>query len=95
MMNSEFVIQQARDAAAKLRAAEYASDEERVRAAYLNALGRLPSEAEITRMTAYLEQRHQGIILQNTVSAAKAADQEAWSNLYQALFACAEFRYVY
>jgi hypothetical protein len=61
----------------------------------MHALGRLPSDAEIARITAYLDQRQQGVILQNTVSAAKAADQEAWSNFYQALFACAEFRYIY
>jgi hypothetical protein len=94
MMNSEFVIKQSRDAASNLLAGEYTSDEDRVTAVYLETLGRLPTEAEVTRAIAYLDQRHQGIILQNKVSAANAAEHDAWSSLYQALFACAEFRYV-
>jgi hypothetical protein len=53
--------------------------------AYLLALGRPPSDAMKSEALAYLEQ---------TVSADGKTKMEAWSDLCQALYATAEFRYV-
>ncbi|HXG63323.1 MAG TPA: DUF1553 domain-containing protein [Planctomycetota bacterium] len=79
-MNHPFVRTQAERAAARLLAEVPGGDRERVVRAWRRTLGRPPTEGE-----AALALRH----------AAGARDaQAAWADLFQALFASVEFRYV-
>jgi hypothetical protein len=57
----------------------------RLEMAYLLALGRGPSEQMKTQAMAYLEQ---------SVASEGKTQQQAWSELCQALYGAAEFRYV-
>jgi uncharacterized protein DUF1553 len=81
LMNSQFVREQAKYAAEKLLKAGEASEEERIGKVYREVLGRTPTAEELKRSAEYLK------------AAAAAEDKAAWSHLYQALFASAEFRY--
>jgi hypothetical protein len=54
LMNSRFVIEQARSAASKLLADSDASPEQLVTRAYLQVLNRAPSAAEVTRALAFV-----------------------------------------
>ena len=81
MMNSPFIMTQAR-AAATLTLKDNKKDPERIDDAYRKALGRLPTARERELALAYLsvplpEQR-----------------LGAWERFYQTLFACVDFRYV-
>jgi hypothetical protein len=78
LMNSKFVLEQAKHAADKLLKAGESSEQERIVRAYREVLGRAPTADELKRSVEY-------------VSAGD--DAVAWSHLYQALFASAEFRY--
>jgi hypothetical protein len=78
LMNSEFVMKEAKYAAEKTLTGK-ASDAERVRDAYLAALARPPDADEMKQTLAYLQ--------------SSAERFPAWSRLYQVLFASAEFRY--
>ena len=80
LMNSEFVRKQARHAAEKLLAETKSTEQERVATAYREVLNRAPSAQEVKWSLEYMK-------------AETAEDAAAWSRLYQALFASAEFRY--
>ncbi|MEZ5299414.1 MAG: PSD1 and planctomycete cytochrome C domain-containing protein [Verrucomicrobiales bacterium] len=86
-MNSDLVREQANGAAKALLARAGLDPNARIHHTYAHALGRRPSAAEQNQAAAYL---------QNFLREAKdkSAEQDAWSNLFQALFASAEFRYV-
>jgi hypothetical protein len=81
LMNSAFVMQQARLASDKLLATANLDDAARIDRAYHDALGRAPSERERRLALRFLNQE----------SGQRA---EAWAQLYQTLFACIDFRYV-
>ncbi|MFN3484635.1 MAG: DUF1553 domain-containing protein [Planctomycetota bacterium] len=80
LMNSAFVRTQAERAAGRLLAEKAGSQRERAVRAWRLALGRFPSESEADLACRY-------------VAAAPDA-RAAWTDLLQALFASAEFRYV-
>jgi hypothetical protein len=83
LMNSPFVMAQARRTAERLLETEEMDDARRLDVAYRNALGRLPTERERQIALAYLR-------------AAETSEQRvaAWERLCQTLFACVDFRYV-
>jgi hypothetical protein len=54
MMNSRFVIDQARQAAAHLLSANYATPQDRITRAYREVLGRIPTAAEINRAMIFI-----------------------------------------
>jgi hypothetical protein len=83
LMNSPFVMEQARHAARALLAVPDLDDGGRVDRAYRLALGRAPTARERE--------------LALTFVAGEASPQQrpaAWERFYQALFACIDFRYV-
>jgi hypothetical protein len=82
LMNSPFVVEQARHAAEKLLAAGLLSDRRRVARVYQETLGRAPGAEELKRSLEFLESADPS-----------ASPLNAWSHLYQALFTSAEFRY--
>jgi hypothetical protein len=81
LLNSPFVVDQARAAAARLLATGPADDDGRVVWAYRLALGRAPTPGERRVALRFLGDR--------------AGDpKKAWATLFQALFASVDFRYV-
>jgi hypothetical protein len=84
LMNSPFVIDQSKHAADKLLAGGPLSEPERVARVYREVLGRAPSAEEAKSSLEFVKASEAGPGL---------AEQTAWSELYQALFASAEFRY--
>ena len=85
LMNSPFVMEQARDAAKELLASGTISESEYLRRAYLKTLGRLPTTQE-TKLT--LE------FLKNSRKNKNAEPLESWSFIFHTLFACVDFRYL-
>ncbi|HEY7314233.1 MAG TPA: PSD1 and planctomycete cytochrome C domain-containing protein [Gemmataceae bacterium] len=81
LMNSPFVREQARHAAKALLAAPELDEARRVDRAYRLALGRLPAPRERDIALKFL-------------ASSRGERLEAWGRLYQALFACIDFRYV-
>ena len=81
MMNSPFVMAQAKNAAKRLLDLALASDDARIRRVYLEALGRSPTAVEVKKSSDYIQ----------SLSETPAVD--AWGRFYQALFQSAEFRY--
>jgi hypothetical protein len=79
LMNSPFVIDQSKHAADKLLAAGALSESERVARMYREVLGRAPSAEEMKSSLEFVN--------------AGGPEPAAWSQLYQALFGSAEFRY--
>jgi hypothetical protein len=78
LMNHPFVLEQSKFAAQKLVAE--VKPEQRIPHAYALTLGRNPTEGEVTVTTKFLKTRPD--------------EESAWTLLFQALFASAEFRYV-
>ena len=81
MLNSQPVIQRARDAAERLLADTRLDSGERVRQAYRMTLGRFPTDVEMQ-----LSQDYLGSFDQNSV--------DGWASLFQSLFASLDFRYM-
>jgi mono/diheme cytochrome c family protein len=79
MMNHPFVLEQSKHAAARLLAEKHPDDAARVTRAYRLALGRAPTAGERE-----IAQRH----------LKGKPEKDAWTALFHALFASAEFRYV-
>ncbi|WP_064736162.1 PSD1 and planctomycete cytochrome C domain-containing protein [Chthoniobacter flavus] len=92
LLNNGFVRDQAA-AMAKRVLAQPVSYEQRITLAYEYALGRPPNAAEIARAEKYLLSEGRGLL---PVKGGKADDAAllSWSTFCQALFACAEFRYL-
>ncbi len=84
MLNSPFVMERARDAAARLLDTGANDDTARLDRAYRQALGRLPTAAE----------RNLSLRFIHAELAAGAPPLDAWAGLYQALFGCVGFRYL-
>jgi hypothetical protein len=86
LMNSPFVMDQARDAARRLLAV--ADDRERLDLLYRLAFGRTPTRDERRSVMQFLGERHRE-------STPGAADElAAWTGVCQAVFGCVEFRFV-
>ncbi len=79
MMNSPFVLEQSKHAAARLLTEKHADDVARLTRAYRLTLGRVPTVGEREVATRYLKGK---------------PEKDAWTALFHALFASAEFRYV-
>ncbi|MGF1581935.1 MAG: DUF1553 domain-containing protein [Gemmataceae bacterium] len=90
MMNSPFVIGQAKTMAKRLMK-ETMSDSDRVELAYQLALARMPKDGEQKRVLDYLDAVDQRLAQQ--YSQADQRREMAWTTFCQALFASAEFRY--
>ncbi len=88
LMNSPFVQEQAKTAAERL-IAKATNDEDRVRRAYRQALGREPSASELARALKFVKETAESS--EDTSEAQRQHD--AWTRLYHSLFASAEFRY--
>jgi hypothetical protein len=78
---------------AKRVLAQPVSHEQRITLAYEYALGRPPNAAELARAQQYLLSEGRALL---PVKAGKVDDAAllSWSTFCQALFACAEFRYL-
>ena len=94
LMNSPFVIDQSKHAADKLLAAGPLSELERVARVYREVLGRAPSAEELKASLEFVSGAGSRPAQQTPSGAgSRPAQQTVWSELYQALFATAEFRY--
>jgi hypothetical protein len=83
MMNSPFIMAQAKHAATQSLKDAKLTDRERIEDAYRKSLGRLPTPRERELALAYVS------------PAMSASDRiAAWERFYQTLFACVDFRYV-
>jgi hypothetical protein len=92
LMNNDFVIAQSRAMARRVLATPLAY-EQRIALAYELALSRPPTAAERTRADRYLRAEATGLIPVKSGSIPEASET-AWATFCQALFACAEFRYL-
>ena len=81
LMNSPFVMAQAKYAATRLLGLSLDSDQARITRVYREVLGRNPTAGEVKKSAEYIQ----------SLSASEAAT--TWGRLYQALFESAEFRY--
>jgi hypothetical protein len=92
LMNNSFVREQA-DGLAKRVLAEKLDDSKRIDVAYQLALGRPATPAEVERAQHYLLDETRGLLPVKSGDQIKATEL-AWTTFCQALFACAEFRYL-
>jgi hypothetical protein len=92
LLNNSFVREQS-TAMARRILAQPVSHEQRIALAYEYALGRPPNAAESARAQQYLLSEGRALL---PVKAGKVDDAAllSWSTFCQALFACAEFRYL-
>ena len=92
LMNSPFVLEQARHFAADLLSREGADDRERVELAHLKVLARPPSDRETRQALAYLAAypRTQG----PGEAEGSEGRREAWASYCQLLFGLNEFMYI-
>lgn len=90
LMNSPFVIDQARAMADRVIDSTL-SNEDRIVLAYKLAVARAPSDAERQRTLAFLDQFEE--TLKQQYNNPEERRQIAWTSICQALFANAEFRY--
>ena len=91
-MNSAFVTAQSQALAKRLLSMTQYDYGQRITMAYMLTLARPPTEAERTRADKYLRSEAQEPPAAKTSTA--AAPEKAWATFCQALFACAEFRYL-
>jgi Protein of unknown function (DUF1553)/Protein of unknown function (DUF1549)/Planctomycete cytochrome C len=85
LMNSPFVMDQARQAAVRLLS-DATSDDERLTLLYRRALSRPPTEAEKAAAAQFLHECLEGM--------SEPTRLEAWTAICQAVFGCADFRFV-
>ncbi|GAB4151965.1 MAG: PSD1 and planctomycete cytochrome C domain-containing protein [Planctomycetaceae bacterium] len=93
MMNSPFVMKQAELTARKLFNNRSMNDGQRVELAYQLMVSRSPSPAEKARVLKFINQHREQ--LGKSVSPGSEEDLVGWTSFCQALFASAEFRYLY
>jgi len=89
LMNSPFVMDQARHAAGRLLT-EADSDGARLTLLYRRALGRLPAPAERETALAFLRQQRQS----PGTGRNGGVELRAWAAVCQAVFGCADFRFL-
>ena len=82
MMNHPWVLEQSKAAAAKLLKEPHKDDAARLEHAYRTTLGRSPTKAE------------RAIALEYVGTAATGKETVAWANVFHAMFASMDFRYV-
>jgi mono/diheme cytochrome c family protein len=92
MMNDRFVLAQS-EALAKRVATERIADNARVDRAYMLALGRTATDAERGRALKYIKEFSKDAA--TDPKKRSRAEEDAWTSICQALFASAEFRYLY
>ncbi len=92
LMNDSFVMNQSKAMAKRVLAA-HPDFPQRVSLAYQLTLSRLPSDAERTRADQYLRSESSQLIPIKNGPVADASET-SWATFCQALFACAEFRYL-
>ncbi|HVA47235.1 MAG TPA: DUF1553 domain-containing protein [Pirellulales bacterium] len=92
LMNSPFVMQQSAQMARRLFERHDLKDAGRIELAYRLALGRRPSAKEASRIEAFLKDYRRTLGKQGDGDHVRGA---AWASVCQALFASAEFRYLY
>ena len=92
LMNNDFVIAQSQAMAKRILSTplDYPT---RISLAYHLALSRPPTEAERTRADTYLRAEARGLMTAKSGNVPEASEA-SWATLCQALFACAEFRYL-
>jgi len=95
MMNNEFVVEQSRRAAERLLAETSLDDAGRVDWAYRLAVGRPPSADERDRAIEFIAGRAANVADTADSEESDEARLHAWAGFCQAMFASAEFRYVY
>jgi hypothetical protein len=83
-MNDPFVIHAAQQAAARSLGRQDLDDAGRIDLAYRSALGRAPSQAELQTSLEFVQ----------SAAAAGAKAEEAWTQLWQAIFASLDFRFL-
>jgi hypothetical protein len=88
LMNSPFVLEQAKSMAQRLLGDDKMDDAGRVGRAYQMAFARPPTDAERERAVGYIRKTLE------SMSKEKNAPLSAWASFCQALLASAEFRYV-
>ncbi|HEY2573921.1 MAG TPA: DUF1553 domain-containing protein, partial [Verrucomicrobiaceae bacterium] len=93
LMNNAFVIEQAKALAHRIATAPNLDHHGRITLAYQLALCRPPTNAERARADKFLRTEINGLIPLSG-GKANAAVEPAYATFCQALFACAEFRYI-
>jgi hypothetical protein len=93
LMNNDFVIEQAKALAHRISTTPGLDHAGRIRLAYELTLSREPTNAERARADKFLRNEVTGLIPMNK-GKVPAAAEEAYATFCQALFACAEFRYL-
>ena len=83
MMNSDFVLNAAKAAAARILSEKGLDDEQRLSLAYRTCLGRAPSASEKALALSFLK---------NDTGETDA--QGAWEGILHGLFGCIDFRYL-
>ena len=83
MLNNPFVRDQARHAARRLLGETHPHDAARAVRAYFLALGRAPTDGELRAVREHLGRRGAG-----------RTDEDAWADVFHALIASPEFRYI-
>jgi hypothetical protein len=89
LMNSPFVLSQARQAARRLLATP-ADDAVRLTLLYRRALGRAPAARERESALRFLREQRRD----RAAGPGAEAELEAWADVCQAVFGCTEFRFV-
>ena len=92
LMNDSFVRAQSAALAKRILASPL-DYPQRIKLAYQLTLSRSPTDAELARANQYLLDEARGLIPTKDNDKASAAEL-SWSTFCQALFACAEFRYL-
>ena len=87
LMNHPFVVEQAKLAARRALAATDRHDDARILEAYRVTLGRPPTQRERELALQFLASGERA-------SSPQSPSLELWAQLYQALFACMDFRYL-
>jgi len=93
LMNHPLVIEQAQSLAERL-VAETADDQHRIEQAYFRCLSRAPQADERERLLSYLAAADQRWRKEKPDADPDTRQIEVWTNVCQAMFASAEFRYV-
>ncbi len=92
LMNNSFVREQAAACAKRILATPL-DYPQRIRLAYTLTLNRPPTDAEVARANQYLVGEARALIPVKNGSR-EVASETSWATFCQALFACAEFRYL-
>lgn len=91
MMNDPFVIGQAREWAAKLCAQKEQATEARVKLIYRTALGRIPTEKELSQATAFIQAQGEALGVQPDQL---STNVDVWADYCHVIFNLKEFIYI-